>query len=556
MAAVSSPYYPTARVKIVRDRDGDPRCTACTGKYVHHVKLIVLPCGHTIHNDETCLKRFTPFRCIFQCPAASADKNLIPAKCRPMLFEKETGSGYRDKRMWLTPESNPPGLSLQAHRNPTVSYAVGTGSAQMNAVVNDLPSFHAPELGIHRHKSRNKVVGVIKHRKALVVSASDRISQLRAKMFEDHVQLGFKQWILDDSAMQRMDLWRFKSDYIGSLDTKRAVWRIFVRKRNWWYIPSVILSDRSVARDDFECIWLCEMDRDYRCRRPSPVPLYLKQVGVHRWWNGFRFLLDSVKEAFWRNETGRWISADDTSWRWLSTLEIESAFPTVHPTIQALRIPAALAIPTPPTPYYYGVRMARLQKENPNSDQLKMLDLATYGETLIMILCRFHSEMVFAGRLHVLPKSTIDELEKRASKWDLHLNMTTVDIIKAMRYARTIPAESLNTIGYQLPKWATKQMSLSYFTWSLMPRAEADPHCRTGLELTQELFEQTSKFVLTETRRTCMNYTALLRRLLHRVELQDIPFLTDFIDEEFGPDTNMIQIGRVFERLVLRAPTK
>jgi len=359
MQTVSRPPNRASRIHVILDSDGDARCMGCTDKYEEHTTLLVLPCGHTIHNREDCLNRFTPFRCIYQCPASSADKNLTPAKCDNMIFQ--TGEVFRDKRKWFPPESNPNHVNLQAHRNPTVSYAVGTGSAEMNNAANVLPSFHAPRLGIHRRSPRAKVASIIKHRKALIAPAHERFAVLRGKMFESHVQLGFLQWVLNSSPMQRIDLCRFKSDFIGSIDTKRSLWRIFVRRRNWWFIPSVILSDRSVARDDFECFWLCAMERDYRFKRISLEPQFLNFCGVHRWWNGFRFLLDHVKEAFWRNETGRWISSDDTSWRYLSEEEISLHFPTVHPSIQALRIPTALAIPTPPTPYYYGVRMARLQ---------------------------------------------------------------------------------------------------------------------------------------------------------------------------------------------------
>jgi len=542
--------------RIIREQGRNPRCMACAKEYEEDDELLQLPCRHTIHNSRECLKRFTPFRCMYQCPESGADKNITPDKCRPFRFWTGKNLRFDANRKWFTPESDPFGVDVQPHRNFTVSYARESGTVKMNGAVNQVPSFSAPSMKIHEHKPRTKVTSRVRHRKALIAPAAERFISLRAKMFDCHVVLGFAQWVLESSPMQRIDLCRFKSDFIGSLELKRDVWLEFMRRRNWWFIPNVILSDRSVARDDMDCLWLCAMDRDYKLKRISEVPQFLKFCGLHRWWNGFRFLLDSVKEAFWRNETGRWISSDDTSWRYLSTAEVELHFPLVHSSIEALRIPPALAIPVPPTPYYYGARMARLQRENPESIELKILDKATYGETLIMVLSRYHSEMTHGGRLHVLPEATIDELEKRTSTWDLNLGMFPSDLIKAMRFARTIPSVSYNVISYELPLWATHEMEPSKFTWSLIPFAEVDPHARTGLRLRQKLTSQTTKFVLTEVRRMPKKYPSIMRRLLHRVEFKTLDCLTEFVDEEFGPRCDMVTIGRAFERLVVRAASE
>jgi len=232
--------------------------------------------------------------------------------------------------------------------------------------------------------------------------------------------------------------------------------------------------------------------------------------------------------------------------------EIEGNFPLVHPSIQDLSIPSALAVPTPPTPFYYGVRMAQLQREEPNSDELKIYETATYGETLILILSRFHSEMVYGGRLHLLPQGTIDELETKCGSWDINVDMPTTDIIKAMRYARTIPSATLNTVAYDLPEWAEKEMALNFFAWGVAPFPLVDEQSRYGQYLKQSLNDENLKFVLTEFRRTQRKYSPVLKRLLHRVLFSEIPEFSNFLDQEFGPGVETVGVGRALERLVLR----
>jgi len=117
----------TYLIMATADNEGRSRCMGCTRAYNEDDLLVRLPCGHTVHADEYCLQRFTPFRCMYQCPESSVHMNLDPSTLPRTYFN--TGSiTYRDTRKYCTPESNPYGINVQAHRNPSVAYAAGNGS--------------------------------------------------------------------------------------------------------------------------------------------------------------------------------------------------------------------------------------------------------------------------------------------------------------------------------------------------------------------------------------------------------------------------------------------
>lgn len=513
-------------------------CMACTADFKKGQQVLVFPCGHSAHSDESCLDRMIPLRCIYQCPPGIIKREEIAIS----LYETTEAPV-------IDPESAPPFLDLRSRTNPAVKMAVGQGLAKFRDGANVFPSFECVAARIPPLSSRKKVSTKIQHRNALIAPAAEFYINQRIRGFVDHNDLHFDYWVNPKRSHGRPDIRRFEE--IGGKDLAKALWMEFVQRRNWWYITNIIICDRTFARDSLECHWLFLMDGDIRNLHTANPPRLQAIAGLNRWWNGFKWHLDFLREALYRDFSKRWVSADDNTWRYFSYKRIQHEFPTISKQVLDLQIPPGLCIPTPPTPYYHGMRMAALQRSSPQSPLLKIFETSTYLETLILVLSRFHSEMVYAGRLHLVPQKLIDELREHTLDYDLGLGVATSKLIEAMEYTRTLPSDRFNELSFESPTWAGKLPS-SMFVWSLLPFPEVDPNAVTGRKITQYLEDWTRKSQLDKMKRLPEVYGARFRRLIHRAEFKDIPEFENFVNKEFGPNIATIQVGSALERASVR----
>jgi len=519
------------------------RCCACWREFKTGEETKRLPCGHKLHACDSCMRVLVPFKCTYNC----SEEVLSPADLITSIHNEEDVI----RSVALPPEANPPTLDVRSHDNPAVKLAVEYGYAHLREETNVFPSFACPGAGIPAIPSRAPIGGKIQHRKALIAPNAGLYVNQRMHGFVDHAQMLYPEWIEKVRPYSRADIKRYTD--LGEGNISAITWFKFVNRRNWWYISNTTITDRTFARDAVDCQWLYLTDKDIRAMHVADPPRLQELCGMSRWWNGFRFHIDFVKEGFWRLETKCWVSSDDTSWRYLSYERFNSNFPRISQNILDLEIPVALGYPTPPTPFYHGVRMARLQRNDPDNPLLALLEKATFLETLIFVVLRYHSEMAFAGRLHYISPHAVAVIRENIADYELGLNIPTRQIIEAMASTHPIPPDLFNHIQFKLPSWALlESIPDSSFIWSLLPTSELDTNAQTKQYYEQGLGDEVTKAVLHNAARLKKKYGKFFRRHIHEQEYDSIPNLRKFIVQEFGKDCGMIQIGTLAERLSVR----
>jgi len=540
-------------------------CIACSKNFKDGQRIKLFSCGHRVHADDSCLGRIVPCRCPFLC---KPDEIIDPGTLRDHYWDRSNPPEFlqqsRPSNLPLfLPESQAPVLDLDSHSNLAVKMAEGHGYATIRPNANIFPSFHCDEARIPMLMPRKQVSATIQHRKALIAPSAEVFLQQRKRGFINDADLLFEDWVNSTRPCGRPDIERFKD--LGGPDLPKALWMVFVQRRNWWFISYLLICDRTFARSSLECHWIHLMDGDIRKMHRANPPRFQAIAGMNRWWNGFKFHIDFAKEVIYRLDSKRWISADDVTWRFFKTYERrEKEFPLISKDVLDLEIPPALGIPTPPTPFYYGKLMSILQRTRSDDELLAILEHATYLETLILLLSRFHSEMRFAGRLHLISEKAIVALRKNASNYDLGLDVSTADLIAAMEKARKLWSDEpgrFNKVEFRPPYWANVGISgkvqSSWFVWSLLPFPELDRNALGGQTIVQFLENGTTKVALHITDRLGTgDYSPRFRRLVHKEELNGIPHLEKFATDEFGKNKLTYQVGALLERATVRIQEK
>jgi len=537
-------------------------CISCLNEFKQGEIVGQFSCRHALHDNPYCIQRLRPFRCIFGCPPYPSPDP--PPTLFKHLPRRRWGDGGTNA---LSHQPRPPTGNIQCplvdtRDNPTMQLAIGLGLAfQRHSHSEDtlLPTFKAPKARVPPVDPREQVNGPVTTKVAVVqVSAVSHIT-IRRKGFVSHAAMDYKKDLID-AVVRRPDLDKF---LLISEKSRPYFWNKFAVQHNWWWIPTRFLSNRSFARDIHECHWLDMTEKDMRYIHQAPQVHLAQQEFVSRYFHSFAAKVNCMKEAFWRSETGHWVSTHDVMWQSLSSTSFAKYFPRVSDRVLDLGIPVALAVPMPPTPFYYGVTMARLQKaarekviKAHEQKQLDILERNTLHEYMVLTVVRFHNEMRYGGRLYKISRRSIRLIAEALDGYTLNLPHSLPSIIRQMDLVHTLRQDLLNEISFKLPEWAIKKpLPLSQFIWSLVPTAQVNINAKHAQRIEQELEAGTRRNEVGAAR-PCAPFTCRLKRRLKAAEISEDPRLARFIEQEWDGTIPSLSVGDLLERLSVRAAEK
>jgi len=439
---------------------------------------------------------------------------------------------------------------VDAKDNPMLQLAVGLGLAfDRKSTDGLLPSFTAPSAD--SVDPRGQLKGPVKNKVAVVqVSAVSHVT-IRRKGFLSHAPMDYKTHLVD-SVVRRPDLDKF---LLLPEVSRPYFWNLFAVQHNWWRIPHRYLSNRTFARDIHECHWIDKSDMDIRLTRQPPQVHLAQEEFVSRYFHSFTAKLGCMKEAFWRLETKRWVSIHDVMWQSLSSRSFAKYFPKVSDDVVDLRIPIALAVPMPPTPFYYGVMMCRLQQSGEQSELLKLLERNTFHEYMVLTVVRFHNEMRYGGRLYKIPRRSVRKISEELAGYTLNLPISLSSIVQKMYSVHPLPEDLLNEVSFKRPSWAIATIPTSQFIWSTVPSAHVNINATHAQRIQQDL-ENGIRRNFVGAARPCAPHTPNMRRRLKAEEISEDPRLLEFIKREFDDTIPSLSVGDLLERLSVRVVEK
>jgi len=244
-------------------------------------------------------------------------------------------------------------------------------------------------------------------------------------------------------------------------------------------------------------------------------------------------------------------------WQSLSSASFNKYFPRVCDRLKELDIPLALAVPMPPTPFYYGVTMARLQKSDRQKDKdlLEHLERNTYHEFMVLTVVRFQNEMRYGGRLYKIPLRSVRLISAELKGYNLNLSDSLSTIIQQMHLVHTLDNNLLNEISFKLPQWVDNYVPNSEFIWSLVPSAQVNINAYHAQRILQELEAGTRRNEVGAAR-PCPPHTPNMRRRLKTEEIEEDPRLANFVKTEFMGTMPSLSVGDLLERLSVRVLEK
>jgi len=532
-------------------------CIACIHPYEEGDQILVLPCGHSIHDG--CKPSFTHEGCKPVIPAACYWSSCLQSDgtervLRTSDFIRElyssTSSPVRSKPIPPFPSDGHPGLpEVDGRDNPVLESAKASGKARNIGVDTEmLPNFSAKELGVPTVIPRTQIRGPIRHRLS-------RIHPI-PRAFASTTRMGYEcnpDFPLDSLAPGSADVARFSN--LPSAK-KGDLWCDFIAQRNWWGVPISKGINRRYARDITDCAWIERTSDSITTGRELDASFFASQDQMSRHFHSFNTTLSYMYEGLYRHGKGLWISHHDVMWDLLSPEELGTNFPKVSQAIIDLKFPIGLAIPTPPTPFYYGVTMAKLQRDDPTGEKLKQFENSTMQEYMILAMARYCAEMKFGGRLFCFTKESIAQMRATLAGIEINLPIPAETIFGIMSSVHEHPERLLCSVDFTLPEWAQKagvKLEKTCFLWALKPSPAINKNALHGRCITQELDGTIKSDRLAAMRPIMPKHTPSMRAVIKEEEIDGNPRLAAFVRKEFNGTIPLLPLSEVLERLSYRA---
>lgn len=540
-------------------------CVSCLQAYPSGTEICILPCAHTIHNNTLCKSRLLHGKCYWpKCRKASATagssssadaKNSPPREFPLGLFTSSANQDVCEPVPFTTValDGNPSIKNVSGRHNPSLQAAKNSGSAvNTSNDVEQLPNFAAPRAGVSLSAPRGQIAGPVRNRTALIHPVAEDFVEITRKGFEAHPPM-----ILDyddiPTAQKRPDLARFA---ITPSIHQHSAWDSLVAHANWWGIPPKAGTDRSFARDIYDCQWISRTSADITAGSTLSASYFASQELVHRLFHSFNHRMLYMKEAVWRREKGLWISFHDPMWSYLPSSVLKANFPQITQTVHDLALPVGLGIPTPPTPFYYGTQMSRLQSSAPLDPLLQQFEDCTLKEIIILTMARFYCEMVYGGRLFRLKTDTIALMRTTVIDMDINLPIANAELFRIMDSVNDYPSRLFCTVDFVLPSWTLLGVPETQFLWSLKPGAAINNNAAHGRRIEQYLDGTKKTDKIGTSRPLTPTHTPYMRTVLKQVEIDENPRLAKFVEDEFKGTIPLLSIGELLERLSYRAVEK
>jgi len=452
----------------------------------------------------------------------------------------------------LQHDGDPSVPNVDAKDNAVLKLAEFLGRASTTSV--DDP--HYPNFSATKVKSvdpRRRCTGSIRTRTSRIQVTASRFLANRRRGFQPHPPMTYK-YALRIASGKKSDIARYELIPVAH---RASFWYKFAKRCNWWLIPPSYLSCRLFALDSHDCVWIHEQERRMIQGAPLLPSFLIKQELKQRTFNQFKQRVEMMKEAFWRIETGHWVSAHDTSWRYLSFHQFKCHFPAVSAEVQSLHIPIGLGVPVPPTIFYYGTRLAELQVAAPDNHLVSSLEECATQEFMILALARIVNEMRFGGRLWVLEPSAIARMSENLKDVSLPLAVPLPVLFSILSTAANRPTNLRNQVQFVVPQYSVKPMPESAFIWTLVPLGEVNPNAYHGQKLFQHLDDPNSKKDVIGTARPIGHrWPENLRLRIKPGEVAMTEDLGEFVLKEFDGTIPLLSVAELLERLSIRVLQK
>jgi len=528
-------------------------CIACRQKYDEGDAILLLPCGHSLHDKHHCVTRLLPPKCYVQtCPGRTGEKLQLGRLPSSHYSSTSSPPAHKEKPP-LPVEGNPSIMRADGRNNRILEAAKVAGVAfNLGNDMEEFPNFEAPRMGISPVAPRSQIPGPISHRRALIRPVASALAEMTGKGFKYHPLMSSAS-TNEETGVPQVDVELYAN--LSPID-KHKCWGNFIAQRNWWEVPASKKISRKYARDIEDCDWIEHTSAAIRTGQYIGASYLASHQLLSRHFHRFKSTLSYMYEGLYRVSKHRWISHHDVAWEHLSAPTLETNFPSISKAVRDLELPIGLAIPTPPTPFYYGAMMAKLQREDPECPLLQKLETSTLQEILILTMARFYAEMTFGGRLFRITRHAISQMQELLKDFNVNLPLDKDILFGVMLSVHDYPETLFCKVDYKLPDWYQVVLAKTSFVWCLKPGAELNKNALHGRRKTQKLDGTTKKDHLAAMRPLSPDHAQNMCGVLKKEEINLNPRLAAFVEQEYRGTIPLLRLGEVLERLSYRACEK